>query len=84
MSSKDPSKLSLTIKGALVSAFSILGTVLVIFGFNTLPATDVNVFVENISQTIGALGQAIGALILAYGALRKIYLTVTSKDNAGI
>jgi hypothetical protein len=79
-SSADPAKLSLTIKGGLVGGFSILGTVLVIFGFNTLPATDVNIFIENAVKTAGALGEAIGALMLAYGALRKIYLTVTSKN----
>ena len=83
-SSVDPKKLSLMVKGALVSAFSILGTVLVLFGFNGLPANEINIFVENAAQTVGALGEVIGTIILAYGAIRKIYLTATSKDNAGI
>jgi hypothetical protein len=77
-SSVDSSRLSLTVKGFLVGTFSVFGTVLIALGFNGLPSTEVNLFIENITQTIAALGTVIGALVTAFGALRKIYLTVTA------
>jgi hypothetical protein len=80
-SSTDPTKTSLTVK-AFLTALVTYGTMLAGFGDVKLPISQLNGIVDLIVQLVQAILMTVSIGIALYGAIRKIYLTLTDKNQA--
>jgi predicted transporter len=80
-SSVDPTKLSNTIKGIIISLSSVIIFVASVY-FNTSVSSDqVMSFANQTANTVAAVGIAFGALHTMYGLLVKALNKVTTKKN---
>lgn len=70
-SSKDPNKISLTVKGAISTAVVVLGY----FGITGV-GIDTAGLGDNVAEIAVQVVAAITALATLYGAIRKLYLTI--------
>ena len=66
-SSKNPEKLSLTLKG-LIPLIAIL---VAIFGFD-ITQLEINDLIDGLIKAVVAVGSAVSAIAAFYGAIRKI------------
>jgi hypothetical protein len=70
-SSIDPTQLSLTVKGALTLAVSIIVPLAIYFGYD-LSGVDFSGLIAQIVNAIQVVGLLIGTIATAWGAIRKI------------
>jgi len=80
LSSIDPTKLSMTIKGIL-NGFLPLVAIAIGFVDIDLTATDFQQFTDSIPALIASVWGAVAALQITYGALRKIIVGVAKMFN---
>lgn len=72
-SSADPSKLSLLVKGALISLVPIISAALEYYG---VPISEVD-----LSDVINSVFGSLGFMAMAYGGLRKVYFKWKNRKN---
>ncbi len=79
-SSKDPQKVSLTVKGVLLGLVPVIIT-----GFNLahvdLPTDTLTTLVDAVVQTINSGLTIIAGVMTFWGMVRKIHLTVTGENQ---
>lgn len=80
LSSADANKLSLTVKGVLMSILPVLLYLMPIFNIQTSHDTLATV-INDIGTFIVVFGGAISAGVTAYGLLRKIGTTLTGNND---
>ena len=80
VSSKDPEKLSLTIKGILVGILPVLSAV---FGLANVQLGDLTPIVDAIAAAVQTFIAFVAAAIALYGLVRKVILTLTG-SHAGL
>ena len=76
-SSVDPTKLSNTIKGIIISSSSIIILFASVKLHTTLSTDQVAVFADQIAQTVSAVGIAYGAIHTLYGVVLKVIHRIT-------
>lgn len=72
-SSKNPNKLSLTIKGLLVTLVPVIVTIATSLGYQQVDVDFVNVLIDLITQIITAVTLLSGLLMTAWGLVRKLF-----------
>ena len=82
VSSVDPYKVSLALKGLLLTVVSFIVPVLALMG-NAIDNEQVQNVVDAIAAVVQAFLSLVGAIIFLYGLIRKVYLTIVGK-NVGI
>jgi hypothetical protein len=80
ISSKDPEKVSLTIKGILTGAIPVITIVL---GLAHIQVGDLTPFVDGIINVVQTALAAIAAVMTVWGLFRKIILTLKGQ-HAGL
>lgn len=83
-SSKDPSRYSLMVRGALLAIVpTVLSVLSAACGFGLIclgvGAGDLNQVAENVGAIVQSVLTIVAALMFVYGLLRKIYLTATGR-----
>ena len=81
LSSVDPTKVSLTVKGALVSAAATATVLLGLAHMNLPVPADVNQVIDLSTTLIQLFFQGFGDMVMVVGLVRKIYLTVVGKNS---
>ena len=77
-SSTDPTKLSKTISGLIISSSSIIILVASIGLHTTVSTNQIASFADQVAQTVSAIGVAVGLIHSLYGATLKIVNAVVS------
>jgi len=72
MSSQDPEKLSLTIKGLLVQLVPVIILVLQAFGIASVEA-DIVAIIESVAVMVAIVFSFIGLLMSTWGMVRKMF-----------
>ena len=81
-SSKDPSKISLTLKGFAGVVGTIVVTIAAVFGFEAIPATEISNFFKDTVDAVLTIIGSISALVTIYGGVRKLFRTATGDNKA--
>jgi hypothetical protein len=81
-SSKDPSQISLTLKGFAGVVASIIVTIGAVFGLQQLPASELTQALKDAVDGTMTIVAGVSALVSVYGAIRKIYLTAKGENKA--
>jgi len=81
-SSKDPSKISLTLKGFAGVVATLAVAVGAIFGFNEIPVNEVSNYFKDFVDAILTIVAGISALVTVYGGVRKLILTAKGENKA--
>ena len=71
LSSQDATRLSLTVKGLLVSLVPVFMIVLQTKGIATIGESDLVAFIEAVTNTVAVLFAAAGTVMTTFGMLRK-------------
>lgn len=71
VSSIDPQKLSLTVKGVMVGAIPVAIFLAKMSGVE-LPEGDLTDLAENVGNAIQQIGVALSAIMIVYGGVRKV------------
>ncbi len=83
-SSIDPTKLSSTIKGVIISLSSVVIMVASVAFHTTLDTNQVAAFADQAAQTVSAVGIAFGMIHTMYGIIIKIVHVITkNKSTSG-
>jgi hypothetical protein len=80
LSSKDPRKVSLFVKGGLTMIVGSIAGFLSVLGID-LGVYGVDEIIVNIGQFIEFALQAIGYGMMVWGGIRKIFLTIEGKNH---
>lgn len=72
MSSSDPTKISLTIRGLLVTLVPVILIVAQHFGLGLLAESDVLVIIESLTKIIASILTLIGLFMTTWGMIRKL------------
>lgn len=72
-SSKNPSKLSLTVKGLLVTLIPVFVTIGTAIGTDVITVEYLESLIELISQIINSVTLLTGLLMTAWGLIRKLW-----------
>lgn len=82
VSSADPYKVSLSVKGFLLTISSFIVPVVALLG-HTLDNEQVQNIVDAIAVTIQSFLAFVGSIVFLVGVIRKLYLTFTG-NNVGM
>mgnify|MGYP003407973175 CR=1 FL=1 len=80
LSSKDPQKISLMIKGVLTGVVTYVVFFAGLFHINLAP-TDINSVIEAIVKIIELLLSVVSVIATAWGLIRKLWTTATGKNK---
>lgn len=79
-SSKDPAKMATSVKGALLYLVPLVIIIAPMFGVNLKP-DGVDTFINDIAEVVKIFFTIVSAGTTFYGLARKIYLSVTGKNE---
>lgn len=80
-SSKDPQKVSLTVKAALTAGLTVIGTTLAFLGIENVPSADLQYVADNIVLIVNAILMTVSGVVGLYGVLRKLYRTLVGENK---
>lgn len=80
MSSQDPSKVSLTVRGLLVTLVPVILIAAQYFGLGMLAESDVLAIIDGVTKIIAAALTLVGLVMTTWGLIRKMFNPQDLKD----
>lgn len=79
-SSQDPTKLSLTVRGMLVTLVPVILIAAQVFGIGMLQETDVIAIIEGITGIIATALTLVGLVMTTWGMIRKLVYPIDDTE----